>query len=238
MAVKKYKYNSKTQLSKHFNAQEFRCKCGCKRDILIDTDLIDTLENLMFILGAEHCNITSGYRCPKHDKEVGGKGNGSHTLGYASDNRFKDKKGKYLKSSVVAIALEDLGHKKGIGYQCGHSKDSTGAIHIDTRPRKWYADEGPKPYKEGIKSFHTYLKVAKTPKYEFELLKDKYFRKQPKVKATNKISKIKKGVKFKSVDNKIYLDSKKNKWILTKLNNKSGYICVDDRTGVQAKKVN
>lgn len=238
MAVKRYKYNNKTQLSKHFNVQEFRCKCGGTHDILIDTDLIDVLENTMFILGAEHCNIQSGHRCAKHDKEVGGKGSGSHVNGYAADSKFKDKKGKYIKSSIVTIALEDLSHNKGIGYQCGHSKDTAGITHIDTKPRKWYADEGPKPYKEGIKSFHTYLNIAKTPKYEFELLYDKCFRKQPKVTASNKIAKIKKGVKFKSNDNKIYLDSKKNKWIYTTLNGKSGYICVDDSSGVQAKKVN
>ena len=48
--IKTYKYNDTTQLTPHFNVQEFRCKCGQAHDILINTDLVDKLEQLFTAL--------------------------------------------------------------------------------------------------------------------------------------------------------------------------------------------
>lgn len=139
--IKSYKYNDKTQLSKHFNVQEFRCKCGKTHNIKIDSNLAPTLEKVMTKLNAKAGNIFSGHRCSSHDKKVGGTGSGSHVLGYAVDIWFKGQDGKAIPSDKVAIALEDLGHKYGVGYRCGNSSVKSGKIHIDTRPRKWYGDE-------------------------------------------------------------------------------------------------
>lgn len=69
-------------------------------------------------------------------------------------------------------------------------------------------------------------------KNKYQLLYDKWLRKSPKV-ATNKIKKLKKGTIITSVDNKIYYDTKKNEWVKTS----TGYICVEDSTGTQCKKV-
>lgn len=139
--IKTYKYNNKTQLSKHFNVQEFKCKCGKNHEIKIDSNLVPTLEKVMTKLNAKAGNIYSGYRCKAHDKHVGGNGSGSHVMGYACDIWFKDQKGNKIPSDKVCMALEDLGHKYGIGYRCGNSSVKSGNIHIDTRPRKWYGDE-------------------------------------------------------------------------------------------------
>ncbi len=139
--IKSYKYNDKTQLSKHFNVQEFKCKCGRKHDIKIDSELCPMLEKVMTRINAVAGNIYSGYRCPAHDIAIGGSGGGSHVLGYACDIWFKDKKGNRIPSDKVAIALEDLQHNRGVGYRCGNSTVKSGNIHIDTRPRKWYGDE-------------------------------------------------------------------------------------------------
>lgn len=139
--IKTYKYNNKTQLSKHFNVQEFKCKCGKKHDIKIDSDLVSILEKVMTKLNAKAGNIYSGYRCVAHDKAVGGRGSGSHVMGYACDIWFKDQKGNHIPSDKVAIALEDMGHKYGVGYRCGNSSVKSGNIHIDSRRRKWYGDE-------------------------------------------------------------------------------------------------
>ena len=92
-------------------------------------------------LGAVAGNIYSGYRCPSHDKAIGGSGSGSHVQGYACDIWFKDKNGKRIPSDKVAIALEDLSHNRGIGWRCGNSSIASGNIHIDSKPRKWYGDE-------------------------------------------------------------------------------------------------
>ena len=176
MAVKTYKYNDKTQLTEHFSVQKFKCKCGKNHEIKIDDKLPKLLEKLIVKLDASEANTYSGYRCPTHDKNVGGRGTGSHTLGYSVDIWFKDKNGKTIPSSKVALTLEDMNHQYGIGYRCGGSKDSSGKIHIDTRPRKWYGDESksntkslkdhkaPSDGKTGHTTFLTYI-YKPTTKY-------------------------------------------------------------------------
>jgi hypothetical protein len=66
----------------YFRAEEFVCPCCGK--ILLDTDLIMKLEDLRHMLG-EPIVILSAYRCPKHNKEVGGVPNSAHTKGMAVD---------------------------------------------------------------------------------------------------------------------------------------------------------
>lgn len=158
MAVKTYKYNDKTQLTEHFNVQEFKCKCGKPHEIKIDSDLCPTLEKLMIKIYAIRGDIISGYRCPKHDKEVGGRGVGSHVEGYACDISFKDKDGKLIPSKDVALRLEDLSHKKGIGYRCGGNANRT---HIDTKNRKWYGDEKYSMTESCCRSFYEYFNIPK-----------------------------------------------------------------------------
>lgn len=159
--IKTYKFNDLTQLSNHFNVKEFKCKCGKNHDILIDSDLIDLLEKTIKELNAKSCIIYSGYRCKEHDKKVGGSGAGPHTKGYASDCYFLDFENKRINGKKVVLTLEDLGHKKGIGFRCGGSKESLGLTHIDTAPRKWYGDESISMSKSCCDSFYTYLKETK-----------------------------------------------------------------------------
>lgn len=139
--IKTYKYNDKSQIAPHFHVYEFKCKCGKMHNTKIDINLVELLEKLRSKLNAKACNVYSGFRCPAHNRAVGGGTNGSHTYGYAADVWFKGQNGKPIPSDKVAILLEDLGHKYGIGWRCGRSSISTGRIHIDTRPRKWYGDE-------------------------------------------------------------------------------------------------
>jgi len=167
MAVKTYKYNDKTQLNKHFNVSEWKCKCGKNHEIKIDDKLPILLENLLVKLGAKHGNIYSGYRCSEYDKKVGGRGTGSHTLGYSVDIRYVDNNGKVIPSSKVVLTLEDMNHQYGIGYRAGGALDYQGNTHIDTRPRKWYGDETISntlaiwDIKKGVYSFYDYLGIKK-----------------------------------------------------------------------------
>lgn len=154
MAVKSF--IAGVQISSHFRTSEFRCKCGCGK-IMIDTALVDTLEKLFPVLDLSRINVISGYRCAKHDKAVGGRGAGSHVEGYAADVRCFYKDGSIVPSSVVALTLERMGHKSGIGYRCGKVADSAGNIHIDTKPRKWYGDESRSMTATACKSFFDYL---------------------------------------------------------------------------------
>ena len=153
MAVKTY--SAGVTLSPHFKSQEFRCKCCGK--IVVDTKLVDLLESLFPVLELGKINVISGYRCAKHDKEVGGRGAGSHVEGYAADVRCFYKDGTRVPSSVVALTLECMGHRGGIGYRCGGVADSAGNIHVDTKSRKWYGDESRSMTATACNSFFNYL---------------------------------------------------------------------------------
>lgn len=163
MSVKTYKYNDKTQLTEHLNVQNFKCKCGKAHEIKIDSGLPNILEKEYIKLGADRMDVFSGYRCPKHDKAVGGRGTGSHTKGYAADVRFY-RNGKIINSKEVVLRLEDLGHKKGIGYRCGGVATGT---HIDTKPRKWYGDEKISNTKSCCRSFYEYFDEPKPDTKKF-----------------------------------------------------------------------
>ena len=85
MPVNHYDYNDSTQLSPHFNVREFRCQCGQSHETLIASELVDKLEALYTVLNCSKIIVTSGYRCPEHDKAVGGTSSGQHTKGTAAD---------------------------------------------------------------------------------------------------------------------------------------------------------
>jgi hypothetical protein len=101
------------RITTHFHSTEFRCKCGCGR-IYIDEGLVNKLEQLFAKLNASKCIISSGYRCSKHDKNVGGNGYGQHTKGYAADCVYYDKKGKIIPSKIVVCTAYDTGLFKGM----------------------------------------------------------------------------------------------------------------------------
>ena len=82
--IKTYGYTDNTQLSPHFNAQEFRCKCGKAHDFQIDDDLITKLEKLYSTLNCSKIIVTSGFRCAAHDKAVKGKRYGTAYTGQGS----------------------------------------------------------------------------------------------------------------------------------------------------------
>ena len=133
----KYNYNDETQLSVHFNAKEFRCKCGKTHDTELNPKLVDNLEKLYKVLDCSKIVVTSGYRCPDHDKAVGGNGTGQHTKGNAADIICHGKDGSIISTKKVACKAQDIGFR-GIG-----NIDSTyTAIHVDVRTgAKWYGDE-------------------------------------------------------------------------------------------------
>lgn len=135
--IKEYKFNDKTQLSDHFNIKEFRCKCGGSHNIKIDTDLISMLEKLYSKLNCSKIIVNSGYRCSKHDKNVGGSGFGQHTTGKAADVVLYNKDGKPINTKVVSCVAQDLGFS-GIA----NINSSYTAIHLDVRSgSKYYGNE-------------------------------------------------------------------------------------------------
>ena len=97
-----------------------KCQDGCGGDI--SDDLKTVIEALSFALGG--VIVTSGYRCLKHNQEVGGVPDSAHTKGLAADISCKD--GAYrlklvlqaLKSGIMRIGIGktfvhiDIDHSK------------------------------------------------------------------------------------------------------------------------------
>jgi uncharacterized protein YcbK (DUF882 family) len=84
--VKIFAKGSKVQLTKNFNSNEFDCKCKrptCKQT-LIDMEHVLNMQALRDRVG-KAITQTCAYRCPEHNKEVGGASGSQHLKGYASD---------------------------------------------------------------------------------------------------------------------------------------------------------
>ena len=132
-----YQFKDKTQLSAHFNVQEFKCQCGKSHDILIDSCLIDKLEALYTALNCSKIIVTSGYRCPEHDKAVGGTSSGQHTKGTAADVCCYGQDGQPISSKTVCCKAQDLGFT-GIA----NITSSYQYTHLDVRTGyRWLGDE-------------------------------------------------------------------------------------------------
>jgi len=70
-------------LSRNFSKSELSCNCGECEPIISDI-LVTRLQSLRDICG-HSLSINSGYRCPKHNKAIGGAPNSMHTKGIAVD---------------------------------------------------------------------------------------------------------------------------------------------------------
>ena len=139
MSVKTYslKADGDKNLSEHFRVREFRCKDGSDK-ILIDTNLVKTLEKLRAKLGEKlggevKININSGYRTKAHNKKIGGSTTSKHCKGKAADIICK-MDGKIILAREVCAAAQDL-DVDGIAYISGR------ATHVDCRGYRWWADE-------------------------------------------------------------------------------------------------
>ena len=132
MAIKTYNKNEVVVLSPNFKSTEFDCHGnGCCSTTQIDEKLIEYAQNIR-----NHFNkpvtISSGYRCPVHNKNVGGATGSRHGKGQAADIIVKD-----TKPAAVAQYCESIGIL-GIGL---YETDADGYfVHIDTRTTKsfWY----------------------------------------------------------------------------------------------------
>lgn len=109
--------------TEHFKDYEFMCPCcGVEK---MDNRIISMLETLRTALNAKSIVITSGYRCEKRDREVGGI-IGMHNKGGACDIIAYKKSGERYSAFTIAEQAEKIGFT-GIGII-----DST-ACHVDIR---------------------------------------------------------------------------------------------------------
>lgn len=123
-------------LSPHFSDYEFKCQCGCGNKT-VSKDLIDKLEQLYSKLNCSKIIVSSGFRCSKHDKEVGGNGSGFHTKGMAADICCYGQDGKPINTKLVCCAAQDLGFG-GIA----NINESYTYTHVDVRTgSRWLGNE-------------------------------------------------------------------------------------------------
>ncbi len=154
--IKKFESGDKSQLSPHFNVQEFKCKCGKEHEILLSTELVDKLEKLYSALNCSKIIVTSGYRCTAHDKNVGGSGSGQHTKGNAADICCYSQDGQPISSKTVCCKAQDI----GFGGIANITADYQ-YTHVDVRTgSKWYGDET-KGNSTVTSDFYSYFGVSK-----------------------------------------------------------------------------
>jgi len=109
---------------KYFKIEEFKCHCCGENNI--DIELVTILDDIREILGLP-MKVNSGYRCAKHNKEVGGKEDSAHLYGKAADTEM-------LHGRMVWDFV-DLAKAKGI-QRIGVYKTF---VHVDidrTKPQK------------------------------------------------------------------------------------------------------
>ena len=110
-------------LSAHFSRSELQCRC-CGR-LQIDSRLLDGLERLRELAGIP-VTVHAGYRCERHNQEVGGVPRSAHVQGLAADVTLP---GLSLQQMYeLALAVREFA-EGGIGVYDG------GFLHVDVRQR-------------------------------------------------------------------------------------------------------
>ena len=118
-------FNQSThQISEHFKVREFAQKDFRCDKVIVDTELIDVLEDIR-----AHFNkpviVTSGYRTPEYNTKVGSVKNSQHTKGTAADIKV---------SGIPAKEVQEyLKNKYPDKYGIGSYLNFT---HIDIRAKK------------------------------------------------------------------------------------------------------
>ena len=110
------------KISDNFNLREFQCKCGCGT-VKLHSELLRRLQAIRTETGRAVV-INSGYRCPTHNKKVGGASNSQHLHGKAADIVIKG-----LPIAEQRKICEKYFTDGGIGYANTYT-------HVDTRGSK------------------------------------------------------------------------------------------------------
>ncbi len=84
--MRQYKKGLATKITSNFYSTEFDCSCNYSdcQWTYIDVEHVEKLQELRENIG-KPLKVTSGYRCEKHNKDVGGASRSRHKVGDASD---------------------------------------------------------------------------------------------------------------------------------------------------------
>lgn len=93
--------------------------CSCCGQMEINAKFLNKLSTIQFGLGKELA-INSGYRCAKHNAEVGGAKDSRHMLGIAADISCVDVADRW---QLVSLAVKVDLHGIGVGKNFIHLDD-------------------------------------------------------------------------------------------------------------------
>lgn len=118
------------QLSKNFTSEEFACQCGCGMDN-VSIPFVERLQVARDIYGNPYY-LTSGCRCEKHNRNVGGVADSDHIATdekpcQAADIAFRNGKELFL----LISALLTVGFVR-IGINFKHK-----FVHVDISKTKY-----------------------------------------------------------------------------------------------------
>ena len=132
MAIKTFVKGKPTSLSTNFKSTEFDCHgSGCCTQTKVDDQLVKYLQQIRNHFG-KPVNVSSGYRCETHNKNIGGATGSRHSKGQAADIYISG-----VTPAEIAKYAESIGIL-GIGL---YETDADGHfVHVDTRETKsfWY----------------------------------------------------------------------------------------------------
>ena len=99
------------RIAKHIALTEVVCKCGC--GLVPQKAILDKFDEIREAYG-KSIIITSGSRCEKHNKKIGGSKNSNHVKGLALDLMRTDALEDFsLKNlETLDIYIEDLAYTK------------------------------------------------------------------------------------------------------------------------------
>lgn len=117
-------------ITKNFNRSEFRCKCGCGMDN-VSIPFVERLQVARDIYGNPYY-LTSGCRCEKHNRNVGGVADSDHIATdekpcQAADIAFRN--GKELFGIITALIQAGF-TRIGINF-------NKNFVHVDSNPTKY-----------------------------------------------------------------------------------------------------
>ena len=111
-------------LSAHFSREELQC--GCCGRLEINSRLLDGLEALRALAGVPVV-VHAGYRCARHNAEVGGVPHSEHTLGLAADIHLPGLSLQQMYEAASSVVEFAAG---GIGVYDGNF------LHVDVRDHR------------------------------------------------------------------------------------------------------
>lgn len=138
------------KLTDNFSAREFACN-HC-RTLLIDEELVKKLQELRNIIN-KPIVITSAYRCPTHNKNIGGSSKSLHMQGKAID---------FVLGRTDTKAIDIFNISKNIFNRVGlyqsNNNPNSAYMHVDNDPSKLWWLSYPNRVNGRIQRAYVYFK--------------------------------------------------------------------------------